>query len=120
MVQDDKFIDAFAEFLSILGEKSRLQILFALHEAPRSVKEIVKVTGLSQPLVSFHLKTLRERGLVGTERKKTFAYNYIIDKELVDDLLKLSKHLENYSSQEEDFDFKWPPWRNCKFFKDFS
>ncbi len=118
MVQDDKFIDTFAEFLNTLGEKNRLQILFALQEAPRSVKEIVEVTGLSQPLVSFHLKTLRQRGLVDTERKETFAYNYIKDEELVEDLLELSSHLEHYSSEETDFEFKWPPWRNCKFFQD--
>ncbi|PMC76942.1 helix-turn-helix transcriptional regulator [Brachybacterium sp. UMB0905] len=51
-----------------LGHESRLQIVRLLAEHPRSVGALTEATGLSQPLVSQHLRTLRQTHLVTVER----------------------------------------------------
>ncbi len=52
------------ETLGALAEGNRLRIVELLRHGPRSVNEIVKKLDLSQPLVSKHLRVLRETGLV--------------------------------------------------------
>jgi DNA-binding transcriptional ArsR family regulator len=53
-----------APILKALSDENRLSILLAIAEQSSSVTELMETTGLSQPLVSHHLKTLRETGLV--------------------------------------------------------
>ncbi len=49
----------------ILAEPSRRVLLEALLGGEAPVKTLVDVSGMSQPVVSKHLKILREAGLVG-------------------------------------------------------
>lgn len=50
--------------LRALAEPNRLRIVELLREKPRSVNDIVTRLRLKQPLVSKHLRTLSETGLV--------------------------------------------------------
>jgi DNA-binding transcriptional ArsR family regulator len=50
--------------LSALAEPNRLRIVELLRGGPRSVNEIVETLELPQPLVSKHLRVLRDAGLV--------------------------------------------------------
>jgi DNA-binding transcriptional ArsR family regulator len=50
--------------LRALANPERLLIALWLAETSATVRDLEKVTGLSQPLVSYHLKALREVGLV--------------------------------------------------------
>jgi DNA-binding transcriptional ArsR family regulator len=52
------------ETLSALAEPNRLAIVELLRDGPRSVNDIVHRLGLSQPLVSKHLKVLSEVAIV--------------------------------------------------------
>jgi DNA-binding transcriptional ArsR family regulator len=49
---------------AVVAEPSRRRILDRLLRSDCSVTELVQDLGLSQPLVSKHLRTLRESGLV--------------------------------------------------------
>ncbi len=53
-----------APVLKALSDENRLAILLAVAERSSSVTELAERTGLSQPLVSHHLKALRHNGLV--------------------------------------------------------
>jgi DNA-binding transcriptional ArsR family regulator len=53
-----------ATTFELVAEPSRRRILDLLRERARSVGELVKLLGLSQPGVSRHLRLLREAGLV--------------------------------------------------------
>ena len=53
-----------APVMKALSDENRLAILLAIAERERSVIELTRVTGLSQTLVSHHLKSLRDNGLV--------------------------------------------------------
>lgn len=70
-------------FFQTLGDANRLRIISHIGEEECSVSEIVENTGLSQPLVSHHLRTLRESGILETERKGPFVYYKLKDKRLL-------------------------------------
>ncbi|GAB3267124.1 ArsR/SmtB family transcription factor [Nocardioides dilutus] len=53
-----------APVLKALSDENRLTILLAVADRESSVTELVATTGLGQTLVSHHLKTLRDNGLV--------------------------------------------------------
>lgn len=74
------------------ADPSRLSILEALRERPRSVGEVVDATGLSQPNVSNHLACLLDCGLVAREQRGRFAYYGLAD-DRVEDLLALAELL---------------------------
>ena len=52
-----------------LGDRKRLRVLQLLGSGERCVCELAVVIGAKQPLLSFHLKTLREAGLVVATRR---------------------------------------------------
>ena len=63
-----------------LGDPVRLQLVDVLrkHAGKVCVCELVPLFDLSQPTVSHHLKTLREAGIVGSERVGLWAYYFVI------------------------------------------
>ncbi len=60
--------EAVEKFLKLIGDSSRLKILYGIGTGEKTVSEIIAATGLAQTLVSFHLKLLRERGIVDLTR----------------------------------------------------
>lgn len=60
---------ALARFFRVLGDPTRLHILELLEEGDRSVGDLVKDLGQSQPRVSTHLACLRHCGFVTTDRR---------------------------------------------------
>lgn len=68
-------LEAASGLLRALASPHRLAIVRALGGGPRCVHELVTALGVSQPLVSQHLRVLRTAGLVGTERRgREIAY----------------------------------------------
>jgi ArsR family transcriptional regulator len=66
--------ERIAEGFQTLGEPARLRILQALTADCRSVSDIVVQVGLPQPLVSHHLRILRDRGFARAERRGAFTF----------------------------------------------
>lgn len=62
-------LEFLAEVFKAMGEPSRLKIIDYLNEGERCVSEIAQLTGLSQSLVSHHLKILKSAGVVRQERR---------------------------------------------------
>jgi DNA-binding transcriptional ArsR family regulator len=67
-----------------LSDYNRLGIIRFICEKERSVGEIVKTTKLSQPLVSHHLRVLKENRILETKRNGPFILYYIRDKKILD------------------------------------
>jgi ArsR family transcriptional regulator len=57
-----------------LGDGSRLQLLRAMTGECKSVSELAERAGLPQPLVSHHLRILRDRGLARAQRRGSFVF----------------------------------------------
>jgi DNA-binding transcriptional ArsR family regulator len=67
--EQTRAFQAAGELLRVLAAPVRLAIVMELAEQPRFVHELVERLGLSQPLVSQHLRILRGARLVGVERQ---------------------------------------------------
>ena len=70
----DLDLDKTAGDLRTLGDPVRLRILQALTVDCRSVTEIVAEVSLPQPLISHHLRILRDRGFTRAERRGAFTF----------------------------------------------
>lgn len=68
-----------AEYFKVLSEVSRLQVLSCLKSQPKSVTEIVEITGLGQANVSKHLKVLMQAGMVVRHPKGVNVFYEISD-----------------------------------------
>jgi ArsR family transcriptional regulator len=66
--------DAVVETLKFLSDGNRLRILKILSQRESCVCELIEQIGLAQPLVSYHLRKLRDAGLVRTRRKAQWVY----------------------------------------------
>jgi DNA-binding transcriptional ArsR family regulator len=79
-----------AEICAGLADPNRILLLYALSHGPRNVTELCNELNMPQPLVSRHLKVLRERGMVTTERRGTVIIYSLGDTRLVEalDLLR--------------------------------
>ena len=60
-----------------LSDYNRLIIIKSICDKELSVGEIVSITKLSQPLVSHHLKILKNNEFLDTRRKGPFIYYYL-------------------------------------------
>ena len=79
-----------AEICAGLADPNRILILYALSQGSRNVTELCNELNMTQPLVSRHLKILRERGMVTTERRGTVIIYSLGDIRLIEalDLLR--------------------------------
>lgn len=76
-------LPATAFLAKSLGDENRLRILLFIADGKQSVSRIVEAMGLSQPLVSHHLKELRRALLVRVERQGPFVLYEVADKKIV-------------------------------------
>ena len=68
-------VNLVAETFKLLGDPTRLRILLACLDGPRSVGEIAAAVGASQSLVSHHLRLLRGARLgTGTRDARQVFY----------------------------------------------
>ena len=74
-----------ATVFKALSDETRLRILRSLmrSEGPLCECEIVPAFGLSQSTISYHLKVLREAGLVEADRRGVWAYYRLSPKSLL-------------------------------------
>jgi ArsR family transcriptional regulator len=83
-----------ARVFKVLSEPNRLRIVQSMGLECAPVSAIIAKTGLSQTNVSFHLRVLREAGLVKGERNGSFIYYCLYDTELLDILASMTKWRE--------------------------
>ena len=72
--RQSKKIASLSALLQLVSEKSRLQLLCVLKEKDRCVCELMEHVGMSQSLISHHLKDLKEGGIVAADKKGLYVY----------------------------------------------
>jgi ArsR family transcriptional regulator len=89
-VLKDEVIQLEADFCAALSDPTRIFILYALNDRSQNVTELTSELGIPQPTTSRHLKVLRERGLVYTERQGTVITYHLADRRVIEamDLLR--------------------------------
>ena len=99
------------KLLHTLSDINRLRIIQCISHQETSVGEIVDATGLSQPLVSHHLKTLKNNAIVETNRKCPFIYYRLAWPELLEVLGVFSELAQGIDDTEPVLPmFQCPPW----------
>ncbi|MCL5022734.1 MAG: metalloregulator ArsR/SmtB family transcription factor [Nitrospirae bacterium] len=89
--EDINSTEQLSRFLKVLGDTNRLGIALSIGKESRSVTEIVNASGLSQTLISFHLRIMREAYVVRTKRNGPFIYYSLSDPSLLGLLSELSR-----------------------------
>lgn len=84
-------VDRLSALAKALSDPNRLRILLTVAAGRKSVSQVVERVGLSQPLVSHHLKELRLAGLVAVERDGPFVFYELIDSRVVEVLAGLAE-----------------------------
>ncbi len=79
----DDVLRLHAQICRALADASRLLIILELRHRPRTVSELARAIGASQPLTSRHLGILREKGIVHAEREGSFVRYSLLDRRVV-------------------------------------
>jgi ArsR family transcriptional regulator len=82
-----------AEVCQALGHPKRILILYKLSQGKKSVSELAEALGMSQATASRHLKVLRDRAMVTTEREGVNIYYSLADRRIIQALDLLRKVL---------------------------
>ncbi len=105
---DNRTLETLSRLFGLLRDSNRLKIIFAVGKGKKSVSEIMDETSLPQTLVSFHLRPLRESGVLSAERKGAFIYYSLSEPALIDLLISLCGVSPKGKFQEE-IHFSCPP-----------
>ena len=92
-------VDELAKVMKILSEPNRVKILCRMGLECSPVSAIIAATGLSQTNVSFHLRVMREAGLVKGERRGAFIFYCLYDTTILSLLHDLSDWMQRSQEQ---------------------
>ncbi len=92
-------LDEAAELFKVLGNDSRLALVWLLSREPLTVGALADRAGLSQPLVSQHLRTLRQAGLVSSEREGKEIRYALADQHVAHVVLDAIAHVQEPNDQ---------------------
>jgi ArsR family transcriptional regulator, lead/cadmium/zinc/bismuth-responsive transcriptional repressor len=98
-IDDDQAVQ-LAEMFRMMGDPSRLRVVLACLETPTRVSDIADKLGLSQSLVSHHLRLLRAaRILRGHRRGKEIHYS-AADEHISSVIADMLEHVVEPASQD--------------------
>ncbi|MFP6558381.1 ArsR/SmtB family transcription factor [Paraburkholderia sp. B3] len=90
---DDERIAPLADLFRLLGDPTRLRIVLACVHDRLSVGAIAEVLGLSQSLVSHHLRLLRAARIVRAEREGKQVFYMAADAHISTMLAGMLEHV---------------------------
>jgi len=89
---DDEGIGESAAMFKALSDETRLRILKTIsHMRTLCECNLVPEFGLTQPTISYHLKVLREAGLITSERRGQWVYHQVNEKAVLGAVRRLSE-----------------------------
>ena len=77
-----RVLDTAGDLLRALAAPVRIAIVLQLRESSRCVHELVDAVGVPQPLVSQHLRILKQAGVVDSERSGREVLYRLVDAHL--------------------------------------
>jgi ArsR family transcriptional regulator len=83
-----KSLEHAARWFHALADETRLRIVRRLSEGEQCVCDLTDVLGTGQSLLSFHLKTLKEAGILRDRREGRWVY-YSLNFEAIEEIEKL-------------------------------
>lgn len=91
----DKLFNNISNFYKILGDTTRMKILYLLDKCEMCVCDIANVLNMSKSSISHQLGTLRRSGIVRCRRKGKEVY-YMLDDDHVKKVIEIGiEHIEH-------------------------
>lgn len=81
-VASDALITLIAETFHVLGDPTRLKILYLLIKHSCCVRDLAILTGVSESAISHHMRILKDRRIVTQQREGTTIYYLLSDHHL--------------------------------------
>jgi DNA-binding transcriptional ArsR family regulator len=94
-------IAELADTFHLLGDASRLSIVFACMGGPIAVGDIAETLGLGDSLVSHHLRLLKASRLVKSEREGKRVLYSISDHHVATVLANMTEHMAEHAHKEQ-------------------
>ena len=93
----DEEVYYLAEFFKVLGDATRIKILYALLEGELCVNDIASKLSMSQSSISHQLRVLKQNRLVKFRREGKTIYYALADHHVVTILSQGLEHIEEYN-----------------------
>jgi ArsR family transcriptional regulator, zinc-responsive transcriptional repressor len=87
-------LTAAGDLLRALAAPVRIAIVLQLKESPRCVHDLVDALGVTQPLISQHLRVLKSAGVVEGERKGREVMYSLVDDHLAHIVVDAVEHVQ--------------------------
>lgn len=81
-VASDELITFIAETFHVLGDPTRLKILYVLKKHECCVRDLAILTSVSESAISHHMRMLKDRRIVAQRREGTTIYYSLSDHHL--------------------------------------
>ena len=94
MIPDTTLLYDLSDFFKVLGDSTRLGILFAIDKAPMCVCDISCALGMTKSAVSHQLKVLRQNRLVKYNKVGKNVFYELSDDHVRDIIEKALEHIE--------------------------
>lgn len=92
---DEDLLNKLAEFFKIVGDTTRVKILYALDKNEMCVCDIANVLNMSKSSISHQLGTLRRAGIVKCRKVKKEVF-YMLDDEHVKEVFEVGiEHIQH-------------------------
>ncbi len=86
--------ERLAKIFQLLGDSKRLQLVIACLEDPQPVCCLSEISGMSQPLTSHHLRSLREARILKCTRQGKQMLYALDDHHIRHVILDLASHVQ--------------------------
>ncbi len=91
-----------ARICQALADPKRIALLYALDAGPLCVTDLAATLRVPQPTVSYHLKILRERGLITPHPDGTTVYYTLADHRIIEALDTLRHMLADILAEQAE------------------
>ena len=85
---------AAGDLLRALAAPVRIAVVLQLRESPRCVHELVDALGVTQPLISQHLRVLKGAGVVRGDRRGREVVYRLVDSHLAHIVVDAVEHVQ--------------------------
>ncbi|MBY8988359.1 MAG: winged helix-turn-helix transcriptional regulator [Candidatus Lokiarchaeota archaeon] len=94
-----KLRELTADFLKVLGDSTRLEMIDLLQNGEKTALEIKNALKKSQSTISKHLNLLAENDLIGFEKKGNVKYYRIKNSEIIELINNINAIVLNYNKE---------------------
>lgn len=100
-IPEEKTFDNLAEFFKLIGDPTRLKILFALDKEEVCVCDIANILSMSKSSISHQLAVLRKSEIIKCRKQGKEVY-YTLDDNHVNEVFEIALNHINHKNKERN------------------